>query len=236
MSAAREKVVWITGASTGIGLSIASAFAGAGYKTILSSRRQFSNIKDLPEYISQNIIDHPLDLRDSDSIRSAIKSISENFEIECLVNNAGVTAFKPSISTSHEEINEIIAVNLKAPIHLITELLPEMKKSGGGTIVNILSVAAKKIFINSSVYAASKAGFAAYSNVLREEIRSFGIRVINVFPGATATPIWPEEVLRKNKNRMMNTDDLASIILQLFMNRTTAVPEEITIRPISGDL
>ena len=88
-------------------------------------------------------------------------------------------------------------MNLLGSIYTTKAVLPEMIKRKSGTIINILSVAAKTVFTNSSIYTASKSGLEAFGKVLREEVREYNIRVINIFPGATATEIWSKEALDK---------------------------------------
>jgi len=111
-----------------------------------------------------------------------------------------------------------------------------MIERSAGTIVNIHSIAAINIYQNSSVYSASKAGILAYSKVLREEIRDKGIRVIDVIPGPTNTVIWPEKALEEFGHRMMTAEDVGSVIADVCTKTTTAIPEEIVLRPQLGDL
>ena len=111
-----------------------------------------------------------------------------------------------------------------------------MIKKKKGTIINILSVASKKIFTQSSVYSASKAGLEMYMNILREEVRKYNIRIINIFPGATKTAIWPDEMLEQFGKRMMLPEDIAALIFSLYNSNNSVVPEEIVLRPIKGDL
>jgi len=111
-----------------------------------------------------------------------------------------------------------------------------MIEQGGGTIINIISIAAKKIFTNSSVYSASKAGLLAYANSLREEVRQYNIKIINVVPGATETPIWREEVRNDYSGKMMKAEDIAQLLVWLYLQKGNLVTEEIVVRPIFGDL
>jgi short-subunit dehydrogenase len=76
----------------------------------------------------------------------------------------------------------------------------------------------------------------AYTNVLREEVRKYNIKVINILPGATKTPIWSSEMLNKYANKMMSPEDLALFIYSVYDLDSSLVTEEITIRPICGDL
>ena len=105
-----------------------------------------------------------------------------------------------------------------------------------GTIINILSVVTQKVFTSSSAYTASKSGLLGYTKVLREEVRDKNIRIINVLPGATATEIWPNEVIRKNSDSMMDAEKIAKLVFKLYSERSNMVIEEIILRPLKGDL
>jgi sepiapterin reductase len=111
-----------------------------------------------------------------------------------------------------------------------------MIEQGDGTIINILSIVTKKVFTNSSAYAASKNGLLAYTNVLREEVRKYKIKVINIIPGATVTPMWSQEVRKENSERMMEVNDIARLLVWVFLQKENMVSEEIVVRPIEGDL
>ena len=111
-----------------------------------------------------------------------------------------------------------------------------MISKGGGTIINILSVVTKKTFTNSSIYSASKWGLLGYSNSLREEVRKHNIKVINVIPGATETPIWSKEMRNEHSERMMSSDEIARVLVWAFLQKSNLVTEEIVLRPIEGDL
>jgi len=234
----KRKSVWITGANSGIGKSITQHFSKTGVFCIASARRKdaLKKMKDEISDISINMEIFPLDVSNTDEISKVSKKLLKKYDIDCLINNAGITSFSSAENSSSEDTNEIIQTNLIGAIEVISSMIPHFKKRGGGIIINILSVAAKKTFQNSSVYSASKAGLLAYSNVLREELRDYNIKVINVLPGATRTPIWSSEILSEYANRMMSPEDIAKFIYQLYSIDYNLVPEEITLRPMKGDL
>lgn len=233
-----KKAVWITGANSGIGKSITHEFSKNNICTIASARREdaLQRMKDEVEEYSKNIKLFTLDVSNANSILETTSSILKKHDIDCLINNAGITSFNSVEDSSIKNVEEIIQTNLVGAISVIQNLIPHFKKRGGGIIINILSVAAKTIFKNSSIYSASKAGLLAYSNVLREEVREHKIKVINILPGATRTPIWSSEMLSEYANRMMSPKDIAKFIYQIYTIDSNLVPEEITLRPISGDL
>ncbi len=236
--AEKKNGIWITGASSGIGRASAIEFARVGTKVCVSSRRvnelQRLNSELQKEKLSVEIF--PCNIASSANVDQTIKKIIANNQINCLVNNAGVTSFKKAESNSIQEINDIINTNLLGAIYAIKYVLPHMIEQGGGTIINILSVVTKKIFTNSSAYAASKMGLLGYTDSLREEVRKYNIRIINVIPGATDTSMWSTEIRKDKSDKMMNVDDIASLIVWLYLQKGNLVTEEILIRPITGDL
>lgn len=232
-----EKAIWVTGASSGIGKAITKKFAENNLDVIGSARRV-----SLIESINQNLTDTQKvlalknDVSNFDDIKKTVRKIQSKYKIDCLINNAGISAFKSFTDTSLEEIQNIINVNLLGSIYTTKAVLPDMIKRKSGTIINILSVASKKIFTNSSIYTASKSGLEAFAKVLREEVREYNIRIINIFPGATATEIWTKDSLEKFESKMMDSSKLADLILKIYLSDSCLSPEEIVIRPISGDL
>lgn len=234
----KNKAVWITGASTGIGKALALEFAKNGEIVLASARRKtlIDSYKKETKDFSENIIPIQLDITDFEAVQTFYKKYSKDYFINTLINNAGKTSFNSAEKDSLKEVKDIIDSNLTGSITTIKTVLPEMIEKNTGSIINILSVVTKKIFINSSTYSASKAGLLAYSNSLREEVRKNNIRIINVIPGATKTPIWPGSSLEKYSHRMMSPEDLAKLVYQIYNIKTNMVTEEIVIRPIQGDI
>lgn len=233
-----DSIIWITGASSGIGKAIAVEFA-SNNKTIAASARNIEALNRLKKEIAsdkKNIKLYPLDVTDFRQVNKTARLIEADYSLDCLINNAGATTFKFVKDNSIEEIDEIIKTNLNGSIYAIQAVLPRMIEQKRGTIINILSVAAEKVLTKSSVYAASKAGLLAYTKVLREELREQNIRIINILPGATRTPIWDNTVLEKHGDRMMSPADIAKFIFNVYSINSNLVPEEIVLRPVKGDL
>ena len=233
-----EKSIWITGASSGIGKAISSKFHSAGYNIIISSRQQrkLENVAKEISNSSRNIHIFPCDFSIPSEIDSTSNMILGQFNIDCLVNNAGITSFKTAEQTTSDEIKNILDTNLLGAIFAIKSVLPHMIKNGRGTIINVLSVVTHKIFTNSSVYSASKMGLLGFSNSLREEVRKHNIRVINISPGATDTSMWSEKVRNEKSQIMIRPEEVADVILWAYEKNEKLVTEEILIRPITGDL
>lgn len=230
--------IWITGASSGIGKAAAKEFARTGSKVFVSSRRKTElerlNIELKDENLSVEIF--PCNIASSSNVDQTTKKILSTNKIDCLINNAGITSFKLAEENSINEIDDIIHTNLLGPIYSIKSVLPSMIKQGGGTIINILSVVTKKVFSQSSAYSASKHGLIGYTNSLREEVRKYNIRIINVILGATQTAMWTAEMREKYGDRMMAAEEIAQVIVWLYLQKGNIVTEEIVLRPILGDL
>jgi short-subunit dehydrogenase len=232
------KGIWVTGASSGIGRAVVIEFAKTGSKVFASARRtgelerlsnELSNEKLTIETFPCNVASHT-------NVDQVYKKIIATSSIDCVVNAAGITSFKLAEENSVNEINEIIQTNLLGSIYTIKTVLPSMIANGGGTIINVLSVVTEKTFTRSTAYSASKWGLLGYSNSLREEVRKHNIRVINIIPGATETPIWSKEMRTEHSHRMMSAEEIARVIVWAYLQKENLVTEEIVLRPIQGDL
>ncbi|UCH66050.1 MAG: SDR family oxidoreductase, partial [Ignavibacterium sp.] len=135
-----------------------------------------------------------------------------------------------------KEIDDVINTNLLGSIYTIKSVLPHMKKLGSGTIINVLSVVTEKTFTNSSAYTASKMGLLGYLKVLREEVRDYNIRIVNITPGATESAMWTREMREEHSHRMMNPESVARLMVSAFLQKDNIVTEEIIVRPIEGDI
>jgi short-subunit dehydrogenase len=232
-------IVWVTGASRGIGLAIAKEFAAIGCVVCLSGRSRKLLQEAAKAIIKLGGKAHavPCDIRDSRSVNNAYKMIVKIAGVpEVLVNNAGVTAFKPFIETSAQEFEKIVRTNLFGNMYCSKTVLPAMVKKKSGFIFNIISHAAVKTFTNSSAYAASKAAVLGLGRVLREELRVYNIKVINIMPGAVETEMWHEGVRKKYSHRMMKPNSVAEAVVQIYRFPPDVVADEIILRPVMGDL
>lgn len=228
-------LVWISGASTGIGRALADAFHDGGWNVVVTARsagklRAWAKGRERATAIV-------CDVRKEASVRSAANQIVKRHGLpDVVVNNAGVTSFQPLTETTTAVYLDIVGTNLTGPFLVARSIVPLMQRRRSGMIVNILSYAAKAVYTRSSVYGASKAGADMLMRVLREEVRHDGVRVLNVFPGAVETPMWPERLRAKYALQMMPVEDVARAILQTVQLPATMMPEELVLRPQIGDL
>ena len=233
-----KNAVWITGASSGIGKALSLEFTRNNIFVIGTARRLelLNGIKkELADY-KNNFEAHQLDITNYSEIDQFHKKVLSNYQIDCLINNAGTTSFKKAIDDSISDIENILHVNLLGGIYTIKTVLPEMLERESGTIINILSVVTQKVFTSSSAYTASKSGLLGYTKVLREEVRDKNIRVINVLPGATVTEMWSDKVIQKYGDSMMDAKSIANLVFRLYSEKSNMITEEIILRPLKGDL
>ncbi|HZY10658.1 MAG TPA: SDR family oxidoreductase [Bacteroidota bacterium] len=232
-------VVWVVGASRGIGREIAKHFASIGCEVCLSSRSERDLHKVAKEITSlggrANIF--PGDFSEEHEILKTAKRILKTFQhIDVLINNAGITVFKSFLDTTIDEFDDIIDSNLEGPIICIKAVLPSMIKQKKGWIVNILSNAAVKTFEGSAAYTATKAGLQGVSRVLREEMKPFNIKVTSVIPGPVDTNMWSASMRKKHAHRMITAKSVAETILSIYQLPDDVVVDEIIIRPLLGDI
>jgi NADP-dependent 3-hydroxy acid dehydrogenase YdfG len=236
---ARPRIVWITGAGSGIGRALAVEFA-SHLDSIAATGRTLANLTELQGQIeaSSGICRaFQCDISNVDQVRSTAELISSSLgSLDILINNAGVTFFKDFSATTVEQFDEVIATNLRGVFLSTRAVLPQMLERGSGLIINVLSYAAKATYTGSSAYAASKAGAEAMMNVLRAETRNKGIKIINVYPGAVFTSIWHPKHREKYGHQMMKPAEIAKVIYELSCQPPSMAIEDVVIRPQVGDL
>jgi len=232
------KVV-ITGASKGIGKAIALKFANDGHDLAICSR----NLTDLTGLKEQIHSIHPdldvyvsvTDVSKKEEVLDFSNAVVKHFgSIDVLINNAGV--FLPGKISEEQDgtLEKLIDTNLYSAYHLTRALLPVIKKSEKPHIFNLCSVASFMAYPNGGSYSISKFALLGFSKVLREELKSSGIKVTAVMPGATWSDSWSGAELPYE--RLMEAEDIAESILSIYKLGPSAVVEEIILRPQLGDL
>lgn len=179
-----KKVVLITGGSSGLGKAIGTYLASKGFKVYGTAR----NPKNYPDFDAFELI--PLDVKQPDSVQNAVSSvISKEDRLDILINNAGVGITGPIEETPHEEILNVFDINFNGPVHMMKAVLPQMRKQGGGLIINVTSIAGFMGLPFRGYYSASKGALGIVTEALRMETKSFGISITNLAPGDFATNI-----------------------------------------------
>lgn len=234
----RGKVAVISGGSQGIGLAIARAFVAEGGSVVITGRSQSKLTKAAKELARGKATVLPVvcDVRDQLDVGALFAAVEGRFHrLDVLVNNAGVAHVNATIEDlSLESWREVIDTNLTGAFLMVQSALRLMKR--GGTIVNNLSISAKKTFPGASAYSASKHGALGFTNTLREELREKGIRVIALLPGATDTDIWNAFWPDAPRKKMMSPDTVAQALLSALLLPENATVEELLVMPSAGTL
>jgi NAD(P)-dependent dehydrogenase (short-subunit alcohol dehydrogenase family) len=234
----RGKIALVTGASQGLGFAIANALAAEGCALVLCSRNQKSldrAAKKLAKH-KVRILAFACDVGDPAAVRVLLAEAKRRFRrLNILINNAGISHANFSVpELPAEKWNEVIHSNLSGLFYVTRAALPLMRR--GGVIVNILSIAAIKIFPQFAAYNASKAGALALTTALREELRPKDIRVIAVMPGATDTAIWEQFWPDAPRKKMIRPSTVAQAVVNAVALPEDGVVEELIIRPSVGVL
>lgn len=179
-----KKIVLVTGGSSGIGRSIGIYLTAKGHKVYGTTRKPTQH----PDFDDFELL--PLDVTQVEGIeRTVSEIISREGRLDVLINNAGIGITGPIEETPHQEILKVFDTNFNGPIHMIKAVLPQMRSQGGGTIVNITSIAGHMGLPYRGFYSATKGALGLISEALRMETKDFGVKVCTLAPGDFATNI-----------------------------------------------
>jgi short-subunit dehydrogenase len=224
-----EKVVIITGASSGIGRELALAFAKRGARVVLAARRQeqLEAVRHEIAPYATSVLVVPTDVAQESHLQALIKTVMEQYgRIDVLVNNAGVTHNGLLHEQDPQRVRRMVEVNLTAAIRLTQAVLPTMLLQREGYIVNIGSLASRIAAPLFSSYSATKAGLAGFSESLRRELVGSGIRVMLALPAWTRTEMLRAEWdagLRYFQLPIQDADLVASHIVEGLVRGKTEI-------------
>ncbi len=184
---ALEKVVLITGASSGIGAGIARELGRAGARLALGARRT-ERLDALAAEIGGEVMTRRLDVTDRADVAAFAEAARQRFgRVDVIVNNAGIMPLSLMASLKTDEWDRMVDVNIKGVLHGIAAVLPEMTARGSGHIVNIASIGALSVVPTAAVYCATKFAVRAISEGLRQENQK--LRVTCVHPGVVESEL-----------------------------------------------
>jgi 3-oxoacyl-[acyl-carrier protein] reductase len=228
-------VAIVTGGSKGIGLAIARAFLDRGMQVTITGR----NPQDLERAQSllsggADVLTVAADVRIPDDAQRAVDETVARFGgLDVLVNNAGIGRFANVADMSIETWREVIDTNLSGVFYCTHAALPELRRRGGGYIVNISSLAGKNAFTGGAAYCASKAGLNAFSEALMQEVRYDNIRVSYVMPGSVATGFsHPDGPTAEGKDDWkLTSEDVARVVVDLISHEARSLASRVELRP-----
>jgi len=243
----KDKIVIITGASSGIGYATALSLAREGAKLVVGARRT-DRLESLVKEIEENngeILSQKLDVTKKsdcdDLVNIAIKKWGK---VDVLINNAGLMPLSFVKNLKVDEWDQMIDVNIKGVLYCTAAVLPHMRESKSGHIINISSVAGRIVFPAGSVYCATKHAVTAFSEGLRQELSPRNnIRVTTIEPGVVSTELTntiTDESLEKfvessKKMEALKAEDIASAIIFAVNAPNHVSINEILVRPTTQD-
>lgn len=181
-----NKLVVITGASSGFGLEMAKEFASEGYSLLLLARR----IEKMEALALPNCMCKKVDVTDKEEFEAAVREAEAKYgQTDLMVNNAGVMLLGDIATQDAKEWKAMLDVNVMGVMHGMQIVMSDMKERKCGTIINVSSIAGVQPFGNHGAYCASKFGVTGLTRVARGEMSPFNVRVLSVMPGAVKTEL-----------------------------------------------
>ena len=237
------KVAVVTGASSGIGEATAEALAAEGATVVVAARRE-ERLADLSKRIEEDggrVLAAACDVTDESQAHGLIRKAEEEFgRIDILVNNAGVMLLSTVGKGLSDQWRRMFEVNVMGLLYATDAAIEHMKSQGSGHLVNVSSVAGRKVTRDSSgVYAGTKFAVNAISEGLRQELLEDNIRVTIVEPGAVATEL-PDHITDEDAKESLSglmtlerleAEDIANAIVYAVTQPERVSVNEILIRP-----
>ncbi len=235
----KDKVVVITGASSGLGEAAARRLAQNGAKLVLGARR-LDRLQALAKELALGADDvAQTDVSQFEQVKRLVDhAVKSHGRIDVLINNAGLMPLSPLERLRIDDWNRMIDVNIKGVLYGVAAALPHMKAQMSGHIINVSSVAGHKVRPGSTVYSATKSAVRVISEGLRQEVKPYNIRTTIISPGAVASEL-PDSVtepdvaenVRKVYENAIPADSFASMVMFAMSQPDDVDVNEILFRP-----
>lgn len=239
-----NKIAFITGASSGIGLSCAHKLAQAGYHLILTARRTQKLVglaSDIEKTYNIHCLALTMDVRNRKEVENSIQNLPQQWKkIDVLINNAGLAlGLNPIDEGNVDDWDTMIDTNVKGLLYVSQAIIPLMKQNQSGHIINIGSIAGKEVYPKGNVYCATKFAVDAITKSMRIDLLPYNIKVTQVAPGATNTEFSLVRYKgdQKKASEVYNGftplcgDDIAEIVLFCITRPTHVNINDILVMP-----
>ncbi len=234
-----NKVVLVTGGSSGIGLAIAKALAQEGCRVAIAGRDSEKLRLAAESYEGPPpLLWHPCDVADRHAVGNLFAWLEKSLGlVDILVNSAGINIRQRAVDElDPADWDRVIAVNLNGAFYCIHAALRQMRAKGGGLIINISSISGKRALkYSGAAYCASKFGMTALGTCVGIEQWPYGIRVTNIYPGEVDTPILehrPTPVPPERRAQMLKPEDVAACVLMVAKLPPHVLVPELVVTPL----
>ena len=220
----------VTGSSRGLGLEIARTFMKAGMEVAITSRSKSGleeAIKSLGPGADDFVMGSTVDFSDQGSVESYAEWVHEEMgEIDILVNNVGIYIEDDINNYKEDNLGKMMEVNVMSAMRMCRAFTDDLIDNQG-YIVNIVSIAAKRVRTDAVTYSMSKAALASYTKALRESLRQKNVKVTGIYPDAINTSSW--DGIEVDRSKLIQPSDVSQSILNLVQLNKNTVVEEIII-------
>ena len=230
----KAKNAIVTGGTKGIGRAIAEALRRESVSICIAARHQSEideTIKELNQGDEGRAIGFVCDVRDYDQVRALVDyTVKELGGLDILVNNAGIGTFQKVEDTTPEDFRAVLETNVFGVFYCCHEAIPQMKRRGGGYIINISSLAGVNAHPQMAAYNASKFGLNGFSEALMQEVRHDNIKVSYILPGSVNTEFGGDSP-SDEKTWQLTPRDIARVVIDLLHHDDRSLPSRVEIRP-----
>jgi len=230
----KHKTAIVTGGTKGIGRAITEALLREGVSVCVAARHHAEidkTIKELNQGDEDRAIGFVCDVRDYDQVKKLIDyTVKELGGLDILVNNAGIGIFQKVEDTKPEDFRAVLETNVFGVFYCCREAIPQMKRRGGGYIINISSLAGVNAHPQMAAYNASKFGLNGFSEALMQEVRHDNIKVSYLMPGSVNTEFGGDSP-SDEKNWQLTPQDIARVVIDLLHHDDRSLPSRVEIRP-----
>ena len=218
-----NKVVLITGASSGIGLHTAKLFQAKNWK-VAATMRTPENAGELKNIVDIGVM--KLDVTEPESIKSAVAETIDKFgRIDAVINNAGFGVVGPFEAATHEQIEKQMQTNVYGVMNVCREILPYFREQKRGTIVNVASMGGRLTFPLYSIYHASKWALEGFSEALQFEVKEFGIKIKIIEPGPIKTDFYHRSQSLTKKDGLSAYDNFVARAMPNLQKAGESAPD-----------
>lgn len=234
MNELKDKVAIVTGASSGIGASIAETLSQHGVKLMLTGRNE-ARLSDVAEQLQENsqseIATHIVDVTQKNEVAKLVKETENKFgHVDILVNSAGLMLSSAITDGDVEAWENMIDVNIKGTLYGINAVLPIFLNQSTGHIINIASISGFEVTKQSTLYSASKAAVHTITQGLEKELAKTGVRVTSISPGMVDTPLSGNTDWGSRKK--LDPKNIAEAVVYALQQPSHVNINEVTVRPV----